>query len=94
MTEPMMLLATGLAAANAVILLVLVYLFARIAIQRKALYPVGLVIFSVLLLAQNLLTVFAYVTMAPLFGDETLPFLVGISASELGGLAVLLRLTL
>lgn len=86
--------AVGLAVANSVLLLGLIYLYSKIAARTKAAYSVGLAVFAGLLLLQNLLTVFAYVTMAPLFGEEALPFLSGIGALEFGGLLVLFRLTL
>ena len=86
--------AVGLALANSFILVGLSYLYSRIAMKTKATYSVGLAVFAGLLLLHNLLTVFAYVTMAPLFGEEALPLLSGIGALEFGGLVVLLKLTL
>ena len=53
----------------------------------------GLLVFALFLLAQNLLTVFAYVTMSPLFGYDALPFLSGISALEFIGLLVLAKIS-
>jgi hypothetical protein len=91
--EAMMYIAIGLGSINSAILLVLIYLYARIALRTRASYSVGLVIFGSLLLVHNLLTVFAYSTMSPLFGAEALPFLSAMGAAELGGLLVLLRLT-
>ncbi len=88
-----MLLAIGLAGANSAILLGLIYLYARIALRSKAAYSIGLAVFGLLLLSHNLLTIFAYLAMAPLFGAEALPFLSGIGALEFGGLLVLLKLT-
>jgi len=91
--ETMMLVAIGLAAVNSCILVGLMYLFGKIAIKTRASYSVGLAVFGGLLLLQNLLTVFAYVTMAPLFGSDALPVLSVIGGVELAGLAVLLKLT-
>ena len=86
--------AVGLALANSAVLVGLIYLYSRIAVKSKATYSVGLAVFAGLLLMHNLLTVFAYVAMAPLFGQDALPFLSGIGALEFGGLLVLLKLTL
>lgn len=86
--------AIGLALANSLVLIGLIYLYSRIAVKTKATYSVGLAVFAGLLLMHNLLTVFAYVAMAPLFGQDALPFLSGIGALEFGGLLVLLKLTL
>jgi uncharacterized membrane protein len=90
----MMGAAVGLALANSLVLIGLIYLYARIAMKTRATYSVGLAVFAGLLLLHNLLTVFAYATMAPLFGTDALPFLSGIGALEFGGLLVLLKLTL
>jgi uncharacterized membrane protein len=92
--ETMMWTATGLALANSVILVGLIYLYGRIAVRTKATYSIGLALFAGLLLTHNLLTVFAYMSMAPLFGADALPYLSGIGALEFGGLCVLLRMTL
>lgn len=86
--------AIGLASVNSVILVALIYLYARIASRTKATYSVGLLVFGTLLLLHNLLTVFAYSTMSDLFGAEALPFLSAMGAAELAGLLVLLRITL
>jgi hypothetical protein len=91
--ETMMLVAIGLAAVNSVILAGLMYVFARVAVRTKASFSVGLVVFGGLLLLQNLLTVYAYVTMAPLFGPDALPVLSVTGGAELAGLAVLLKLS-
>lgn len=88
-----MYVATGLATANSVILLGLIYLYAKIAMKARASYSIGLSLFAGLLLLQNLLTVYAYTSMAPLFGVDALPYLSGISALELAGLVLLLRMT-
>ncbi len=92
--ETMMLVSVGLAVVNAAILVALLFVYGKIVLRTKAMYAAGLLIFAVLLLAHNLLTIFAYVSMAPFFGSEALPFLFWITALELGGLVVLIRITL
>lgn len=89
-----MYLAIGLASINSVILVGLIYLYARIAAKTKASYSVGLVFFSGLLLLHDLLTAIAYGTMSPLFGSEALPFLSAIGGAELAGLIILLKITI
>jgi hypothetical protein len=86
--------ATGLAVVNSFILIVLIYIYSRIALRTRATYSAGLAVFASLLLLHNLLTVFAYVSMSPFFGSGALPFLSAIGAFELGGLLVLLKLTI
>ena len=88
-----MILTVSLASINSVLLLILLLLYGRIVIKSRATYAVGLMIFALLLLAQNLLSVFAFVA-EPFFDTGALPYLSGISALELGGLIVLLRITL
>lgn len=89
-----MMLAVGLASVNSAILLALLFLYGKMALRTKAMYAWGLLVFALLLLGHNLLTIFAYVSMAPLFGSEALPFLSAMAAFELGGLIVLMKMTL
>ena len=89
-----MLATVSLASINSVLLLVLLFVYGKIVIKSRAAYPIGLMIFATLLLAQNLLSVFAFVTMEPFFASAALPYLSGIAALELAGLVVLLRITL
>jgi hypothetical protein len=91
--DPLMDLAIGLSLANTVILLGLVYLYSRIFLRTRAVYPIGLALFACFLLMHNLLTIFAYGTMAPVFGAEALPYLSAIGAFEFAGLVILLRMT-
>jgi len=79
---------------NAFVLLGLIYLYGRLALRSRAILSVGLVIFAVFLLTQNLLTVFAYTSMQPLFGEETLPILSSTSALQFAAYVTLLKFTL
>ncbi len=90
----MMVVATALAGLNIAVIAALLYVYGRIALKSRSATSFGLIVFASLLLAHNLLTVFAYVTMAPLFGTEALPFLSGIAVLELGAVLVLLKITL
>ena len=85
--------AIGIACINSIILLGLVYLYAKIAIKSRAAYSFGLCFFAFMLLLQNLLTAFAYGTMSPFFGSDALPYLSVIGGTELAGLLMLLRMT-
>ncbi len=87
-------LAVLFAALNVVILVGLLLLYGRIAWRSRATHSLGLLIFAILLFLQNGLTIFSYIEMAPFFQAPALPFLLGISALEFGGLIVLLRITL
>jgi hypothetical protein len=89
----MMEIAVVFAGLNSIILIFLLALYGRIAVKTKAMYSVGLMIFALFLLAQNLATVYSYVAMAPFFEPAALPFLSAISALEFVGLLVLARIT-
>jgi hypothetical protein len=90
----MMLLNVFLSGGNVVLLTILLFLYGKIVLKTRATYAVGLSVFAVLLLANNLVSVISYVTMEPFFGVEALPHLSAIGAFELLGLIVLLRITL
>jgi len=92
--EPMMYVAIIFSTLNSALLLVLLYIFAKIAIRSRASHSIGLTFFALLLLANSGLTAFSYATMAPFFAAEALPFLSTISVLEFVGLAVLLKITL
>jgi hypothetical protein len=79
---------------NSVLLLFLLFLYGKIVLKTKAMYPVGLFLFALFLLAQNILAVFSYADMQYYFGPGVLPYLSGIGALELVSLIALLRVTL
>ena len=87
-------LAVGFALLNGIVLVGLLFLYGRITLRSKALYPVGLMIFASLLLVQNLVTAYSYISMTPFFGDAVVPYLFAISLFEFGGLLALARVTL
>ena len=89
----MMEIAVIFAILNVAVLLLLIALYSRIALKSRAAHSLGLLIFAIFLLAQNLLTIAAYVTMSPLFGSGALPALSMISGFEFFGLVVLAKIT-
>ena len=86
-------LALAFSSINIIVLVGLLFLYTRIAVRSRALYPVGLVTFAALLLAQNLMTVYSYSMMTPFFGESVDPYLFVISLLEFGGLVALARVT-
>jgi hypothetical protein len=90
----MMDLAVVFASLNGAVLVGLLYLYLRITWRTKAVYPVGLMLFASLLLVQNLVTAYSYLSMTPFFGEAVVPFLFAISVLEFGGLLALARVTL
>ena len=87
-------LAIVFSSLNVIVLVGLLYLYARITWRSKAVYPVGLLIFASLLLLQNLVTAFSFIEMTSFFGEALLPFLLAISVLEFGGLLALTKVTL
>jgi hypothetical protein len=92
--DPLMDLAILFSGLNSALLVVLLFIYLRIALRSRAIHSVGLVFFAVLLLANSALTVYSYLAMAPFFGKDALPYLSTISVLEFVGLAILLKITL
>jgi hypothetical protein len=92
--EAMMDMAVVFAGLNIAVLLGLLFLYGRIVWRSGAVYPAGLMVFACLLLAQNLLTAYSYLSMTPFFGEAVVPYLFMISMFEFGGLLALARVTL
>ncbi len=89
----MMDLAAMFAGLNVVLLLGLLYVYSRLTLRSKAPFALGLLIFAAFLLAHNAMTVYSFVSMEPFFGEAVIPYLLGISALEFGGLLALVRVT-
>ena len=86
-------LAVAFASLNSAVLAGLLYLYLRMAWRSRAVFAVGLVVFSSLLLVQNLVTDYSYLMMTPFFGEAVVPYLFAISILEFGGLLALARVT-
>lgn len=82
------------AGLNTILLAGLLYLYSRIFRKSRALYTVGLIIFALALLLQNAMTVFAYLTMAPFFAEEVLPYLLAIAILEFASVGTVTAITL
>lgn len=83
-----------LATIDSVLLAVLATVYGKTAIRTRAAYPLGLFIFSVLLLVQSAGTALGYFFASPYLGDQAYPFMALVGGFELAGLVVLLRITL
>lgn len=92
--SPLLSLAILLYAINSVLLAVLAYVYGRTAISTRARYPLGLFIFSILLLLQSAGTAAGYLFLSPYFGQEAVPFMSLMAPLELAGVLALLRITL
>lgn len=80
--------------ANVAILVALLSVYARIYSKTGATFTVGLMVFAGMLMLHNVIAVYAYFAMAPLYSDELLPYFVGIHIAELAGLIALLKVTM
>lgn len=91
---PMLTLAILLYAVNAVLFSFLAYVYGRTALSTRAKYPLGLFVFSILLLLHSAGTALAYFFLGPYFGEEAVPYMSVMGSFELVGVLALLRITL
>jgi hypothetical protein len=82
------------ASANIAVLIGLLVLYARVYRSSKASFTVGLILFASLLMLHNVIAVYGYFIMEPLYAPALVPYFLAIHVAELGGLLVLLRITL
>ena len=78
---------------NAVILVVLLAVYANIYRKTGATFTIGLMVFAGMLMLHNIIAVYGYFAMSPLYSDDLLPYFVGIHSAELAGLIALLKVT-
>ena len=79
--------------ANMAILVVLLTVYGRIYRKTGATFTIGLFVFAGMLMLHNVIAVYGYFAMAPLYSDGLLPYFVGIHIAELAGLLSLLKVT-
>jgi hypothetical protein len=92
--DPPMLLIAIISLANIAVLTALLIVYAKIYKTSKADFTLGLMFFSIMMMLQNIIAIYAYFAMAPLYPPELYPYFLGIHITELVGLAVLLKITL
>jgi hypothetical protein len=90
----MLMLATGLYLVISVLLAFLAYTYGKTALSTKARYPLGLFVFSILLLVHSVGTALGYTLLENYIGDPAYPFMFGMAGFELAGVAALLRITM
>jgi hypothetical protein len=78
---------------NMAILVILLVVYANIYRKTRATFTVGLMIFAGMLMLHNMIAVYGYFAMAPLYSDELLPYFIAIHIAELAGLIALLKVT-
>jgi uncharacterized membrane protein YgdD (TMEM256/DUF423 family) len=90
----LMELSAAISIANVALLMVLLTVYVRIYRSSKAIFTLGLVFFAGMLTLHNLIAIYAYFAMAPLYHEGLLPYFVVIHLAELAGIAALLKVTL
>jgi hypothetical protein len=90
---PFLTLAVALYLVDAVFFAILSYAYAKTAFSTKAKYPMGLLVFSLLLLIQSAGTALTYYSFSGYLGDAS-PFMSLMGTMELVGVAVLAKITL
>jgi hypothetical protein len=78
---------------NMAILVMLLAVYANIYRKTGAAFTVGLIVFVGMLMFHNVIAIYGYFVMAPLYSDDLLPYFVGIHVAELAGLIALLKVT-
>jgi hypothetical protein len=79
---------------NTVILVVLLAMYANIYRMTRATFTIGLIVFAGMLMLHNIIAIYGYFAMAPLYSDDLLPYFAGIHIAELVGLIALLKVTI
>ena len=79
--------------ANMGILIALLIIYVNIYNKTRATFTVGLIVFAVMLMLHNMIAVYGYFAMAPLYSNELLPYFVVIHFAEFAGLIALLKVT-
>lgn len=78
---------------NMAILVMLLGVYINIYRKTGATFTIGLMVFAGMLMLHNVIAVYAYFAMAPLYSDDLLPYFVGIHIAELAGLIALMKVT-
>jgi hypothetical protein len=92
--ELIMTASTIVSGANMAVLGILIGVFRKIYSRTKAQLPLGMIFFSGLLFLHNMIGVYAYFSMMPLYAGALLPYLLAVHLAELAGILILLRITL
>jgi hypothetical protein len=79
---------------NTIILVVLLAMYANIYRKTGATFTIGLIVFASMLMLHNIIAIYGYFAMAPLYSDDLLPYFAGIHIAELVGLIALLKVTI
>ena len=84
----------GVGIANVVLLIALLTVYAKVYKNTRAVFTIGLMFFAGMLMLHNIIAVYAYFAMQPLYALGLLPYFAVIHIAELAGIAALLKVTL
>ena len=90
----LMEISAAVSLTNVALLIALLIVYVRIYKSSKAIFTLGLMFFAAMLILHNVIAVYAYFSMAPLYNEALLPYFVAIHMAELAGTAVLLKITI
>jgi hypothetical protein len=85
---------TAISGINVIALGIISGVFAMMYMKTKAQLPLGMIFVSALLLIHNIIGVYGYFSMTELYAQALLPYLFGVHIAELGGVLILLKITL
>ena len=78
-----------LASVGAIAALVLLAFYLRLSIERRSRFTIGLAIFSLVFLVQNLAAAFVYFTLAPTYSADVALPIMAIHSMELVGIGTM-----
>ncbi len=90
----LMEISAGVGIVNVVLLIALLTVYARVYKSTRAVFTIGLMFFAGMLMLHNIIAVYAYFAMQPLYALGLLPYFAVIHIAELAGIAALLKITL
>ena len=91
---PFALVTSTISIVNIALQVTLITVYAKIYRTTSAIFALGLLFFASMLILHNIIAVYTYFAMTPLYSDELFPYFTAIYLAELAGLAVLLKITL
>jgi hypothetical protein len=87
-------ISAGVAVVNVALLIALLTVYAKVYKSTRAVFTIGLMFFAGMLMLHNIIAVYAYFSMEPLYSVAILPYFVVVHITELAGIAALLKVTL
>jgi hypothetical protein len=92
--DPLITANAVVASANIAVLVALLILYAKVYKSSKANFTIGLMLFVGLLMLHNIIAIYGYFMMEPLYAAALVPYFLAIHVAELAGLVILFRITL